>query len=99
MSDTSTPSTHVGELRPSPLLAEPSPPRWRPSQATSGSGGRRRAECLGGNDNVSEADLDLRYTTACGPRHNARQSLELALMVAELLQRLPRQAVGPIPAV
>ena len=41
-------------------------------------------ECLGGAEEVS--DLDLRYTSACDPRLNGRQSLDLAFRVAELLR-------------
>ena len=41
-------------------------------------------ECLGGTDAI--ADLDERYETACDPRLNARQSLDLAFQVAELLR-------------
>src|SRR5437763_10233221 len=41
-------------------------------------------ECLGGGDEV--ADLDERYETACDPRLNARQSLDLAFQLAELLR-------------
>jgi 3-deoxy-7-phosphoheptulonate synthase len=41
-------------------------------------------ECLGGGDEV--ADLDQRYETACDPRLNARQSLDLAFQLAELLR-------------
>ncbi|MDP9070847.1 MAG: 3-deoxy-7-phosphoheptulonate synthase class II [Actinomycetota bacterium] len=41
-------------------------------------------ECLGGAEEVF--DLDLRYTTACDPRLNARQSLDLAFRVAEQLR-------------
>jgi 3-deoxy-7-phosphoheptulonate synthase len=43
-------------------------------------------ECLGGGDNVSEDQLDTRYETTCDPRLNARQSLDLAFRVAELLR-------------
>ena len=43
-------------------------------------------ECLGGAEEVFENDLDLRYTTTCDPRLNARQSLDLAFRVAELLR-------------
>ncbi len=42
-------------------------------------------ECLGGAEVIAEGDLDQRYTTACDPRLNARQSLDLAFRVAELL--------------
>jgi 3-deoxy-7-phosphoheptulonate synthase len=43
-------------------------------------------ECLGGAEEVLEDDLELRYTTTCDPRLNARQSLDLAYRVAELLR-------------
>ena len=43
-------------------------------------------ECLGGGADLLEADLDSRYETACDPRLNREQSLELAFLVAELLQ-------------
>jgi len=43
-------------------------------------------ECLGGAEEISEGDLGQRYTTACDPRLNARQSLDLAFRVAELLR-------------
>ncbi len=43
-------------------------------------------ECLGGAEEVLEDHLDNRYTTACDPRLNARQSLDLAFRVAELLR-------------
>ena len=44
-------------------------------------------ECLGGAEDISEAQLNLRYTSTCDPRLNARQSLDLAFRVAELLRR------------
>jgi len=44
-------------------------------------------ECLGGAEEILDADLDARYETMCDPRLNGRQSLELAFRVAELLQR------------
>ena len=43
-------------------------------------------ECLGGAEVIEEEHLDRRYTTACDPRLNARQSLDLAFRVAELLR-------------
>ncbi|HTX63325.1 MAG TPA: 3-deoxy-7-phosphoheptulonate synthase, partial [Acidimicrobiales bacterium] len=43
-------------------------------------------ECLGGAEPIGEGDLDQRYTTMCDPRLNARQSLDLAFDVAELLR-------------
>ena len=43
-------------------------------------------ECLGGIGDILEEQLPLRYTTACDPRLNARQSIDLAFRVAELLR-------------
>jgi 3-deoxy-7-phosphoheptulonate synthase len=43
-------------------------------------------ECLGGAEEIFEDDLAQRYTTMCDPRLNARQSLDLAFDVAELLR-------------
>jgi len=43
-------------------------------------------ECLGGAEEILEGDLQNRYTTTCDPRLNARQSLDLAFRVAELLR-------------
>ena len=42
-------------------------------------------ECIGGVRAVTEEDLSDRYHTACDPRLNASQSLELAFLVAEML--------------
>ncbi len=44
-------------------------------------------ECLGGSEEVLEGHLHHRYTTACDPRLNARQSIDLAFEIAELLRR------------
>ena len=44
-------------------------------------------ECLGGAEEILDADLDTRYETMCDPRLNARQSLDLAFRVSELLRR------------
>ncbi len=43
-------------------------------------------ECLGGGLEISEKDLESRYETACDPRLNHSQSLELAFLVAEMLR-------------
>ena len=43
-------------------------------------------ECLGGGNQISEKDLESRYETACDPRLNHSQSLELAFLVAEMLR-------------
>ena len=41
-------------------------------------------ECLGGSHGLTEDDLTDRYETACDPRLNRGQSLDLAFRVAEL---------------
>ena len=47
--------------------------------------GKDVTECTGGLRAVSDGDLSDRYHTACDPRLNASQSLELAFLVAEEL--------------
>jgi 3-deoxy-7-phosphoheptulonate synthase len=42
-------------------------------------------ECLGGSEQIDEADLATRYESLCDPRLNHMQSLELAFLVAEEL--------------
>jgi 3-deoxy-7-phosphoheptulonate synthase len=44
-------------------------------------------ECLGGSEAVLEEQLSHRYETLCDPRLNARQSLDLAFRLAELMQQ------------
>ena len=44
-------------------------------------------ECLGGADDVVEEQLSRRYETLLDPRLNARQSLDLAFRLAELMRR------------
>jgi 3-deoxy-7-phosphoheptulonate synthase len=43
-------------------------------------------ECLGGAEEVLDTHLGTRYETACDPRLNASQSIELAFRVAALLR-------------
>ena len=43
-------------------------------------------ECLGGSHEVREEHLSERYETTCDPRLNAAQSLDIAFLVAEILQ-------------
>lgn len=50
--------------------------------------GQDVTECTGGMRAVSDENLSLRYHTACDPRLNASQSLELAFLVAEELSSL-----------
>lgn len=47
-------------------------------------------ECLGGADDVLEEHLSSRYETLLDPRLNARQSLDLAFRLAELMRSAPR---------
>lgn len=48
--------------------------------------GKDVTECTGGVRAVTDEDLSSRYHTACDPRLNASQSLELAFLVAEELR-------------
>jgi len=54
--------------------------------------GQDVTECTGGVRAVSDEDLSDRYHTACDPRLNASQSLELAFLVAEELSARRQQA-------
>lgn len=50
--------------------------------------GQDVTECTGGLRDVTDEKLSDRYHTACDPRLNASQSLELAFLVAEELSRV-----------
>ena len=54
--------------------------------------GKNVTECIGGLQSIREQDLSSRYHTACDPRLNATQSLELAFLVAEELENLVKEA-------
>ena len=60
--------------------------------------GQDVTECMGGMHEITDADLSSRYHTACDPRLNASQALELAfLLAAELESQAPAlesRAVG-----
>jgi 3-deoxy-7-phosphoheptulonate synthase len=43
-------------------------------------------ECLGGAQAIADRDLPGRYETACDPRLNTQQALELAFLVTEMLR-------------
>ncbi len=43
-------------------------------------------ECLGGGQEIEDWNLAERYMTACDPRLNAQQALEVAFLVAEALK-------------
>jgi 3-deoxy-7-phosphoheptulonate synthase len=48
--------------------------------------GQNVTECLGGAQEITEAELSSRYHTHCDPRLNGEQALELAFLLAEKLQ-------------
>ncbi len=50
--------------------------------------GQNVTECTGGISDVTDEDLSARYHTACDPRLNASQALELAFLVADELKTL-----------
>ena len=47
--------------------------------------GQDVTECTGGAVNIKDASLGDRYHTHCDPRLNAKQSLEVAFTLAEML--------------
>ena len=51
-------------------------------------------ECIGGGHHIGENDLGDRYETACDPRLNRGQSLDLAFRVADLYRHHPGPAEG-----
>ncbi len=51
-------------------------------------------ECLGGSQRLGELDLHAAYETGCDPRLNQTQSLEMALLIAQMLGTAPG---GPTP--
>jgi 3-deoxy-7-phosphoheptulonate synthase len=55
-------------------------------------------ECVGGSDDLVEADLVNRYETLCDPRLNRNQSLELAFLVAERLTTGRIRRANPVQA-
>ena len=50
--------------------------------------GQNVTECVGGADDIQDEDLSDRYHTACDPRLNANQALELAFLVADELKKI-----------
>jgi 3-deoxy-7-phosphoheptulonate synthase len=44
-------------------------------------------ECMGGGQRITESDLRHRYETACDPRLNRSQSLDLAFLVADMYRQ------------
>jgi 3-deoxy-7-phosphoheptulonate synthase len=50
--------------------------------------GENVTECLGGAQMISHDELGSRYETACDPRLNTQQALELSFLVVEMLRRI-----------
>ena len=48
--------------------------------------GNNVTECIGGARHLSPEQLGERYLTACDPRLNAEQSLEMAFQIAEMIR-------------
>jgi 3-deoxy-7-phosphoheptulonate synthase len=61
--------------------------------------GQDVTECIGGARAITASDLDSRYHTACDPRLNAEQSIDMAFLIAELLKQDRAGKVAPWPAV
>ena len=53
--------------------------------------GQDVTECRGGAQAVSDATLAERYRSACDPRLNGSQSLELAFQIADVLKQARRR--------
>ncbi len=51
--------------------------------------GENVTECTGGAAGVREVDLKRQYETFCDPRLNYSQSLEMAFLLADMLQSHP----------
>ena len=54
--------------------------------------GQNVTECTGGPEELSEEDLTHNYETHCDPRLNYAQSVEMAFLMAEHLQKTRRDA-------
>lgn len=48
--------------------------------------GENVTECVGGAQDITDVDLPGRYDSACDPRLNTSQALELSFLVAEMLR-------------
>ena len=59
--------------------------------------GQDVTECTGGAQAITEANLSDRYHTHCDPRLNAKQVLELAFLLAEILKEGRSRVAGRAP--
>lgn len=48
-------------------------------------------ECLGGSEELDEADLAVRYTSLCDPRLNEKQALELAFEISHHFRSVAKE--------
>jgi len=60
--------------------------------------GQNVTECVGGAEKITDEDLSSRYHTACDPRLNANQALELAFLLADELKGLRQGGYLPTAA-
>ena len=60
--------------------------------------GQDVTECIGGARAITDEDLNNRYHTACDPRLNAEQSIDMAFLIAELLKQGRAGKTNPMPA-
>jgi 3-deoxy-7-phosphoheptulonate synthase len=60
--------------------------------------GQNVTECTGGVRQITDEDLNDRYHTACDPRLNAEQAIDLAFLLAGLLKKERSNRVQPMPA-
>ncbi|ABD87634.1 class II 3-deoxy-7-phosphoheptulonate synthase [Rhodopseudomonas palustris] len=59
--------------------------------------GQDVTECIGGARAITDEDLNNRYHTACDPRLNAEQSIDMAFLIAELLKQDRVGKASPLP--
>ncbi|WP_420133756.1 class II 3-deoxy-7-phosphoheptulonate synthase [Rhodopseudomonas sp.] len=59
--------------------------------------GQNVTECLGGARAITDEDLNNRYHTACDPRLNAEQSIDMAFLIADQLKQGRAGKATPLP--
>lgn len=59
--------------------------------------GQDVTECTGGARAITDDGLNDRYHTACDPRLNAEQSIDIAFLMAELLKQERAGKSVPLP--
>ena len=66
------------------FITNETPDRFPDFQCQGMPNGDNVTECVGGGDEIAFGDLGTRYESACDPRLNRSQSLDLAFLVAEM---------------